>query len=87
MLMMLRERDEGGESMDWDALIEGGMTQTRYRGNSTQFWFGRILFVNLIQYKLLLVSYYLYQVFCDVILFCVNLIQYKVLCKTWFVGH
>ncbi|PWA53775.1 plant U-box 38 [Artemisia annua] len=37
MLMMLRERDEGGESMDWDALIEGGVTQTRYRGNSTQF--------------------------------------------------
>lgn len=37
MLMMLRERDEGGDSMDWDALIEGGVTQTRYRGNSTQF--------------------------------------------------
>ncbi|GJW84194.1 U-box domain-containing protein 38-like protein [Tanacetum coccineum] len=37
MLMMLRERDEGGDSMDWDALIEGGVSQTRYRGNSTQF--------------------------------------------------
>lgn len=37
MLMMLRERDEGEESMDWEALLEGGVSQTRYRGNSTEF--------------------------------------------------
>lgn len=37
MLMMLRERDEGGESVDWDAILEGGVSQTRYRGSSTEF--------------------------------------------------
>lgn len=37
MLMMLRERDDGEESMDWDALLEGGVSQNRQRGTSTQF--------------------------------------------------
>ena len=37
MLMMLRERDEGGESVDWDAILEGGASQARYRGSSTEF--------------------------------------------------
>ncbi|KAI3765782.1 hypothetical protein L2E82_15826 [Cichorium intybus] len=37
MLMMLRERDEGGESVDWDAFLEGGVSQTQYRGSSTEF--------------------------------------------------
>ncbi|KAJ0441144.1 putative U box domain, armadillo-like helical, Zinc finger, RING/FYVE/PHD-type [Helianthus annuus] len=36
MLMMLRERDDE-EGRDWDALLEGGMTQSRYRGISTEF--------------------------------------------------
>ncbi|XP_023730206.1 U-box domain-containing protein 38 [Lactuca sativa] len=37
MLMMLRERDEAGESVDWDAILEGGVSQTLFRGSSTQF--------------------------------------------------
>ncbi|KAK9066495.1 hypothetical protein SSX86_013818 [Deinandra increscens subsp. villosa] len=34
MLMMLRERDDGEEGRDWEALL-GGASQTRYGGNST----------------------------------------------------
>ncbi|KAI3777590.1 hypothetical protein L1987_47390 [Smallanthus sonchifolius] len=37
MLMMLRERDDGEEGRDWEALLEGGVSHTRYRGNSTGF--------------------------------------------------
>ncbi|KAJ0775715.1 putative armadillo-like helical protein [Helianthus annuus] len=36
MLMILRERDDE-EGRDWDALLEGGMIQSRYRGISTKF--------------------------------------------------
>lgn len=37
MLMMLRERDDGEEGIDWEAFLEGGGSQSRYRGNSTGF--------------------------------------------------
>ncbi|KAK1422334.1 hypothetical protein QVD17_25375 [Tagetes erecta] len=37
MLKMLREREDGDEGRDWDALLEGGVTQTRFRVNSTEF--------------------------------------------------
>ncbi|XP_071710429.1 U-box domain-containing protein 40-like [Rutidosis leptorrhynchoides] len=38
MITMLRERDDGEESMDWDALLEGGSSHNRYGcNNSTQF--------------------------------------------------
>ncbi|KAL8250421.1 hypothetical protein R6Q59_034114 [Mikania micrantha] len=37
MLMILRERDDGEERRDWEALLEGGASQTRYGGNTTTF--------------------------------------------------
>ncbi|KAL8217565.1 hypothetical protein R6Q57_020938 [Mikania cordata] len=37
MLMMLRERDYAEEGMNWEALLEEGVSQTWYRGNSTGF--------------------------------------------------
>ncbi|KAI3785752.1 hypothetical protein L1987_44877 [Smallanthus sonchifolius] len=37
MLMMLHERDDGEEGRDWEALLGGGVSQSRYGGNSTAF--------------------------------------------------
>ncbi|KAI3726945.1 hypothetical protein L1987_66752 [Smallanthus sonchifolius] len=37
MLMMLREWDDGEEGRGWEALLGGGVSQTRYGGNSTAF--------------------------------------------------
>nr|XP_043616713.1 U-box domain-containing protein 38-like [Erigeron canadensis] len=37
MLVMLRERDESEGGLDFESLLEGGVSQSRYGGNSTQF--------------------------------------------------